>query len=90
MTPAPGSILLPVNSGRYVVAPHRERRGAVGTDWLDGLRSVKGVTVLGGSARRALIETDPRTVEGLRRRLGADFIIEPVIEHRRVATDLAV
>lgn len=68
----------------YIVAAKREARNRVNHDWVDRLRQVEGVEVVGSGPVRVQIRATPTVINALRKTLGDDFHIEPVIPHKRM------
>jgi hypothetical protein len=73
-----------VADSTYIVALRRDRRDDAPSDWIDLLRQLEGVSVVGASSRRAQVLADHDGVERLRDAVGPYTHIEPAIEHRRV------
>lgn len=68
----------------YVVAAKRHVRNSISHDWIDRLRKVEGVEVVGSGPVRAQIRATPAAVEALRKTLGDDFHIEPILPRERM------
>jgi hypothetical protein len=69
----------------YVVAA---KRGSVpataGSDWQALLGCIPEVRLCGGNPKRIRIEAPADAMRMVRSRLGADYRVEPVIDHRLV------
>lgn len=70
-----------VSKQRFIIAPRREARRRVGSDWQSLLKSVPGVRIVAGNERRAQVEVEDNALNLLQDRLGVDFAIEPLILH---------
>jgi len=68
----------------YIVAAKREARNRVNHDWVDRLRQIEGIEVVGTSPVRVQIRATPTAIHALRKTLGNDFHIEPMIPHERL------
>lgn len=66
----------------FVVAIKRNARNRVSHDWVDRLREVDGVEIMGYGPVRAQIVATPQAIDTLRDILDDNFHIEPVIPHK--------
>jgi hypothetical protein len=67
----------------YVIAPRRGTKPAeIGCDWATLLEPIPGLHLRAGNPRRAVVDASAESLDAVRRLLGSDFRIEPMIEHR--------
>lgn len=67
---------------RLNIAPKREARTEVGTNWFGGIVSTQGVRICGvPSALRVQVDATAEAEAEIRRLLGPRFHIERLVEH---------
>lgn len=69
---------------KYVLAVKRSARATAPKDWLERLRSIRGVEVLGTEGERATIRADARAKSEVVEVLGAFVHIERVQKFRSI------
>jgi hypothetical protein len=69
---------------RFVVSVNRNRRSAVPVDWIDQIRQIRGVEVVGQptSQRRVLITASDGGVLGIKERFGDLLHVERLVLHQ--------
>ncbi len=67
---------------RYIVALRRDQQADAPADWVERIGALKGVSVVGATAKRAQVAADDDGIQRLRDALGSYTHIEPVIKHR--------
>ncbi len=66
---------------QYVVALRREDRAGAPDDWAQQLDAIDGVSVIGSTPRRAQVAADDAGIARLRKTVGSEMLIEPVVRH---------
>ena len=74
---------------RYVIAVKRERRDAVGPNWLSVIEKTNGVKIISAGPHTARIEIGMADTDRVRQELG-DFIIEMDVMHLATSSDVKV
>ena len=67
---------------RYIIGVKRTSWNSVKPTWIDTLRNIKGVEIIGENERRATIEMNPTLLKEVESTLGNNFIVEEEIPHR--------
>lgn len=70
-----------MSEGKYIVAVRRDQRDVAPDDWLDRLRTIDGVSIVGASSGRAQIQAASDALERVRTEFGTYLHVEPIIEH---------
>lgn len=68
---------------RFVVAVDRDKRSEVPPDWIEQIRNIRGVDVIGqpGSRMRALVVASDGGIVGIQERFRGAVRVEKLVEH---------